>query len=71
MRVLVVEDDESLRATLAIGLRAAGFEVVTVGLARDGAKEFGMHGCLSAKRPEITVEWHASARSATAWGRRP
>ena len=39
MRVLVVEDDESLRATLDIGLGAAGFEVVTAGLARDGAKE--------------------------------
>lgn len=38
MRVLVVEDDESLRAALDMGLRAAGFEVMAAGLGRDGAR---------------------------------
>ncbi len=38
MRVLVVEDDDSLRTTLNIGLRAAGFDVVTAGDAKGGTE---------------------------------
>lgn len=38
MRLLVVEDDDSLRATLDLGLRAAGFEVMTAGDARSGTE---------------------------------
>jgi len=39
MRVLVVEDDAALRATLQTGLHAAGFDVMTVGLGEDAVRE--------------------------------
>ncbi|MDD3444212.1 MAG: response regulator [Zavarzinia sp.] len=37
-RILVVEDDEMLRAELASGLRAHGFEVLGAGDGDDGAR---------------------------------
>lgn len=36
LRVLVVEDDDSLRTTLGMGLRTAGFDVVTAALGNEG-----------------------------------
>ena len=71
-RILLVEDDPSIREVTAIGLRAAGFEVDTAADGVAGLERFRRRAVRPrAARRDAAAAWTASRSAARSAGRRP